>query len=119
MNMNEQTKPQRGIWLSSILVLLSIVFPLQLVVGILGFFLTSLFGGGILESTLYLLTGVLGLYATILLWRFKMLGYYLFLGSVASSLLSYYVAFGEISMISLAIYACWVLILSLNLKKFK
>jgi hypothetical protein len=117
--MEVQTKPKRGIWLSSILVLLSIAYPLQLIVGILGFFLTSLLGGGILGSTLYLLTGLLGLYATILLWKFKMQGFYLFLGSIALSLISYYMAFGEISIVSLAIYACWILILSMNLKKFK
>ncbi len=117
--MENQTKPKRGIWLTSILVLLSIAYPIQLIVGLLGFFLTSYFGIGMLDSALYLLTGILGLYATILLWRYKLQGYYIFLGSVVLSMVSYYMVFSEISMYSLIIYAIWILILSMNLKKFK
>jgi len=117
--MENQTNPKRGLWLTSTLVLLSIAYPIQLIVGLLGFFLTSYFGIGILDSALYLLTGILGLYGTVLMWQYKLQGFYIFLGSVVLSMVSYYMVFNEISMYSLIIYACWILILSMNLKKFK
>ena len=124
--MEQVKKPKRGILITSLMIIAMIVFVIEIVIGVGSLVfsetISSILGAASISSVfstiLRLVSGALGIYGCINVWKLQKIGLFLFLLALAISLTANFLAWGSINLYITVIYGIWSLMLLMNFKKF-